>query len=206
MRAAALVERAVPTVEGGIAAVSAGACRVRWGCNFADQGDRTAQPKADRSWTTPNGGRNGGGASSQGRRAGGPARWRVRDHGVGTSHADRPAARHAEWVEWSSAWGGAAITWFEAGADVVLRTDGPLSLDDRTRLERFSRETGLVRLCWARGGAAPELVWGLGDAVVWFAGAAVPVPPGAFLQASAEGEEAIVEAVLAGLPRRGCNA
>ena len=96
--------------------------------------------------------------------------------------------------------GEAEITWLETGADVVLRTDGELVLSDRTRLARFSYEAGLVRLCWARGDAMPELVCGLGDAVVRFAGVAVPVPPGGFLQASAEGEEAIIETVLAGLP------
>ena len=98
--------------------------------------------------------------------------------------------------------GSVLITWLDDGADLVLRTDGTLSLADRVRLASFAREAGLLRLCWAKGGEAAEQVCRLGEPVVRFGGASVVPPPGGFLQASAEGEALIVEAVLAGLPKQ----
>ena len=98
--------------------------------------------------------------------------------------------------------GSVLITWLDDGADLVLRTDGTLSLADRVRLASFAREAGLLRLCWAKGGEAAEQVCRLGEPVVRFGGGSVVPPPGGFLQASAEGEALIVQAVLAGLPKQ----
>lgn len=96
--------------------------------------------------------------------------------------------------------GSVLITRLDDGLDPVLRTDGALGLSDRVRLASFARQTGLLRLCWAQGDEAPEQVCRMRDPVVRFGGVRVLPPPGGFLQASAEGEALIVEAVLAGLP------
>lgn len=96
--------------------------------------------------------------------------------------------------------GSALITWLDNGADLVLRTDGVLNLSDRVRLASFAREAGLLRLCWAQEDGAAEQVCRLAEPAVRFGGVSVVPPPGGFLQASAEGEALIVEAVLVGLP------
>ena len=59
-----------------------------------------------------------------------------------------------------------------------------------------------ARIAWAQGDDLAEIAAQLRPATATFAGVAVSPPPGAFLQASAEGEAAIVAAVLAGLPER----
>jgi 23S rRNA (uracil1939-C5)-methyltransferase len=88
------------------------------------------------------------------------------------------------------------------GIDVLLRTDGAPDRSDRERLIAFARTHRLLRLAWApmRGQAEPVVV--LQSPGVTLSGVAVEPPPGAFLQASPEGERAIVQAVLAGLPDR----
>ena len=90
----------------------------------------------------------------------------------------------------------------DGGADLLLRTNGPLVATDRTKLSAFASDFGVGRISWALGKAAAETAAMLNQPTAHFAGHAVEVPPGAFLQASAEGEAAIVEAVLAGLPSR----
>ncbi len=98
--------------------------------------------------------------------------------------------------------GAAVANLLDAGPDLLLRTDAEPSLADRQRLTAFARAQGLVRISWARGGDEPEPIAVLQAPVVTFSGVTVAPPPGAFLQASAEGEAAIVAAVLAGLPAR----
>ena len=88
------------------------------------------------------------------------------------------------------------------GPDLLLRTDAALTAADRARLADFARAHALPRIAWAQGDAVPEIAAQLGPAQTRFAGVAVSPPPGAFLQASAEGEAAIVAAVLAALPAR----
>ncbi len=90
----------------------------------------------------------------------------------------------------------------DTGPDLLLRTDATLTAGDRARLADFARTHGVARIAWARGEAAPEIAAQLRPATVTFGGIAVSPPPGAFLQASAAGEAAIVAAVLAGLPER----
>ncbi|MCW3476467.1 class I SAM-dependent RNA methyltransferase [Limobrevibacterium gyesilva] len=96
--------------------------------------------------------------------------------------------------------GSAVANLLESGADLLLRTDADLTAADRTRLAEFARTHGLPRISWARRNAAPETACLLRPAVVNFSGTPVSPPPGAFLQASREGEDAIVAATLAGLP------
>jgi 23S rRNA (uracil1939-C5)-methyltransferase len=89
------------------------------------------------------------------------------------------------------------------GADVLLRTDAPLELSDRLALTEFARAHGLPRIAWARGNDEPEPVAILRPPMISFTGISVTPPPGAFLQASASGEAAIIAAVLDALPDRG---
>ncbi len=84
----------------------------------------------------------------------------------------------------------------EGGIDLVLV--GPRSLDRaaRERLVAFN-ESEVARISWQpddRG--APEPIAHRRPVAVRFAGVPVTPPPGAFLQASAEGEAALVSAVL----------
>lgn len=90
----------------------------------------------------------------------------------------------------------------DAGADLLLRTDAELSAEDRSRLIAFARAQRLARVSWAQGNTVPEPVLILRPPVVALSGVAVQPPPGGFLQASAAGEAAIIDAVLAGLPER----
>ncbi len=84
--------------------------------------------------------------------------------------------------------------------DLLLRLDGDLSTADRTRLAAFAAAHGIPRIAWARGDGPPEIACQSHAPTVTLGGVAVTPPPGVFLQASADGEAALVEAVLAGLP------
>jgi len=86
------------------------------------------------------------------------------------------------------------------GVDLLLRTDAALDRADRERLIDFARSHRLVRLSTApmQGEAEPVVV--LQPPRITLSGITVEPPPGAFLQASREGETAILQAVLAGLP------
>ena len=88
------------------------------------------------------------------------------------------------------------------GPDLLIRSDGPLATPDRAKLASFAAAHGIRRIAWALNDGAPETAAMLAAPAVTFAGRRVEPPPGAFLQASAEGEAAIVDAVLAGLPGR----
>ena len=96
--------------------------------------------------------------------------------------------------------GSAVANLLDTGPDLLLRTDGPLSADDRVLLARFAEEHGIPRIAWARGTGTAEVAAQHAPATIALAGAVVAPPPGAFLQASPEGEAAIIAAVLAALP------
>ncbi|HEY3845480.1 MAG TPA: class I SAM-dependent RNA methyltransferase [Acetobacteraceae bacterium] len=89
------------------------------------------------------------------------------------------------------------------GVDLLLRTDTPLDRADRERLIDFARSQRLLRLSTAPMQGEPEPVVILQPPpCITLSGVTVEPPPGAFLQASHEGETAIVQAVLAGLPEK----
>lgn len=97
----------------------------------------------------------------------------------------------------------------EDGIDLLLRSDSPPDTRDRTRLAAFAAAEGVLRVAWQaetpHRRAAPETLASLRPASVRFADVAVAAPPGAFLQATPEGEAAMVGDVrdaLAGLARR----
>ena len=96
--------------------------------------------------------------------------------------------------------GSGVINLLDSGADLLLRTDGPPSLSDRTKLNDFARSHDLPRISWALNAGETETVCTLRPATTQLSGIAVLPPPGAFLQASASAEAAIVAAVIAGLP------
>jgi 23S rRNA (uracil1939-C5)-methyltransferase len=91
----------------------------------------------------------------------------------------------------------------DSGPDVLLRTDGPLNIDDRVALTEFARAHGLPRIAWAQGKDEPEPVAVLRPPTTILSGIAIAPPPGAFLQASASGEAAVIAAVLDALPAKG---
>jgi 23S rRNA (uracil1939-C5)-methyltransferase len=98
--------------------------------------------------------------------------------------------------------GSAVVNLLDSGPDLLLRLDGDLNALDRTRLAAFAAAHGLPRVSWSRRDKPSETACLLRPPVVAFAGTAVTPPPGAFLQASRDGEAAILAAVLAGLPEK----
>jgi 23S rRNA (uracil1939-C5)-methyltransferase len=93
------------------------------------------------------------------------------------------------------------INLLDSGPDLLLRTDAPVTLEDRVALTDFARVYGLPRVSWQHGGA-PETIGLLRPPETVLSKTTVRPPPGSFLQATAEGERAIVRAVLSGLPNR----
>jgi 23S rRNA (uracil1939-C5)-methyltransferase len=97
--------------------------------------------------------------------------------------------------------GSAIVNLLENGADLLLRTDAELTAADRIILTGFADAYGLSRIAWARGNEMPEPVCLLRPPAFSLSGVTVFPPPGVFLQATAEGQAAIIAAVVAGLPQ-----
>jgi 23S rRNA (uracil1939-C5)-methyltransferase len=98
--------------------------------------------------------------------------------------------------------GSAVINLLTSGPDILLRTDAPLSAPDRRLLAALATERRIPRIAWAGKGGPAEVAAQLGPVRHLLSGAAVVPASGAFLQASAEGEAAIIAALLEGLPRK----
>ena len=96
--------------------------------------------------------------------------------------------------------GSALANLLDSGIDLLLRTDGPLTASDRTKLATLAQAMGACRISWALNAGPAEAAAQTAPAITTLAGVAVSPPPGAFLQASRTGEAAIIAAVLAGLP------
>ncbi len=99
--------------------------------------------------------------------------------------------------------GSAIVNLLDSGPDLVLATEAPPDAGDRTRLAALARDAGIPRIAWRpsrRDDAGTEVVCALSPVHHGFGGVRISPPPGAFLQATWEGERAIVAAVLAGLP------
>jgi 23S rRNA (uracil1939-C5)-methyltransferase len=88
------------------------------------------------------------------------------------------------------------------GIDLLLRTGALLDRHDRERLIEFARAHRLLRVSTASMQGEPEPVVVLQPPGITLSGIIVEPTPGAFLQASREGESAIVCAVLAALPEK----
>jgi 23S rRNA (uracil1939-C5)-methyltransferase len=98
--------------------------------------------------------------------------------------------------------GGAVVNLLDSGPDLLLRTDGELTLQDRQRLAAFAEAEGLARIAWQGPKGPAENAVQLRPVRHRIAGVELSPPPGAFLQASLEGEAAIAAAVMAGLPAK----
>jgi len=98
--------------------------------------------------------------------------------------------------------GSVVVNLVDNGADMLIRTDGPLVSTDRIKLAAFAAAHGVPRIAWSLGDGPSEPAALNAAPRVVFSGHRVEPPAGAFLQASAEGEAAIVAAVMAGLPDR----
>jgi len=91
----------------------------------------------------------------------------------------------------------AAINLLDSGPDILLRLDGKLTPQDIQRLADFARTENLPRIATREGVAAQ-----IASVRHAFGRGAVAPPPGAFLQATVDGEAAIITAVLAALPKK----
>lgn len=98
--------------------------------------------------------------------------------------------------------GSAVVNLLDSGPDLLLRTDAALDATGRRLLAAAAGQLGIPRIAWAQGEALPETAAQTGPVRLGLGGVEVVPPPGAFLQASREGEAAIVAAVLAGLPAK----
>jgi 23S rRNA (uracil1939-C5)-methyltransferase len=88
--------------------------------------------------------------------------------------------------------GSVDVTVTENGLDVLIEAEARLDLFDRERLAAFADSLDLARLSWRRPGfGLIEPLAHRRPAVVRFAGIGVDLPPGAFLQPSVEGEQAL---------------
>ena len=97
--------------------------------------------------------------------------------------------------------GSAVMNLLDSGPDLLLRTDAPLTAPDRTRLAALATQCGMPRISWALGDRGePEPACTLRPPTTAFSGHTTALPPGAFLQASREGEAAIQDAMAAALP------
>lgn len=90
--------------------------------------------------------------------------------------------------------GEAVLTETASGVDVLLLGEASVGWAQRERLAAIAAAAGLARLSLGPA-AAPEPVVTRATPTVALGGHAVAIPPGAFLQATAEGEAALVEAV-----------
>jgi 23S rRNA (uracil1939-C5)-methyltransferase len=97
--------------------------------------------------------------------------------------------------------GSVIINWLDHGPDIVLRMDAAFTQPDRAKIIAFSRTHDVLRMSIATGTEAAEPVIILAPPVISLAGIPVEPPPGGFLQPSAEGQAAIIAAVLGGLPK-----
>jgi 23S rRNA (uracil1939-C5)-methyltransferase len=99
--------------------------------------------------------------------------------------------------------GSAVLNLLDTGPDLLLRLDAEPSFADRTLLADFAREHGIPRIaCAPLKGTVSETMAQLGPVSIALGGVAVAPAPGAFLQATPQGEAAIVAAVMAGLPAK----
>ena len=89
---------------------------------------------------------------------------------------------------------GVQMTLADQGVDVTIAGFQRHGLAAEEQLAEFSVENRLARLA-VDSGFGPETRWEPEPATVTLAGVPVPLPHGAFLQATAEGEAALVEGV-----------
>ncbi|MGZ9104174.1 MAG: class I SAM-dependent RNA methyltransferase [Rhodoplanes sp.] len=90
------------------------------------------------------------------------------------------------------------VTLVDGDLDVVLEWPGTLGLETREILAAFAAAEDVARLSWRPSAGTPaETVVQRRPVGAVFADVRVALPPGGFLQATLEGEQALVAAVLA---------
>jgi 23S rRNA (uracil1939-C5)-methyltransferase len=89
---------------------------------------------------------------------------------------------------------GATMTLADQGVDLLLEGIGADGLEAAERMTAFARDNKLARLA-LDDGYGPQTIWEPEPVTVTLSGAPVALPHGAFLQATAEGEAALVAAV-----------
>ncbi|WP_426267277.1 class I SAM-dependent RNA methyltransferase [Sphingomonas sp. LHG3443-2] len=90
------------------------------------------------------------------------------------------------------------LTLADQGADLLLQGVKAEGFEAAQGLVDFAQEQGLARLSLDEG-LGPEVRWEPRPATVTLSGRPVPLPIGAFLQATHDGEAALVEAVREGV-------
>lgn len=85
------------------------------------------------------------------------------------------------------------LTLADQGVDLAIKGLAVEGLAITERMLDFAREQGLARLTLDQG-YGPEALWEPDAVTVTLGGVAVPLPPGAFLQATVDGEAALVSA------------
>jgi 23S rRNA (uracil1939-C5)-methyltransferase len=85
------------------------------------------------------------------------------------------------------------------GVDLLMEGKRPLSLDSREALAELAIGADLARITWRADRSFPDPVAIRRPARIAFAGVAVDLPPGAFLQPTVPGEAALVAAVTQAL-------
>lgn len=83
-----------------------------------------------------------------------------------------------------------AVTWSDGGADIVVAGGKPLDGPLRVELASFTQTPGIARLTWGDEPVATQHA-----PAQQFDGIRVIPPPGAFLQATRHGEQALLDAV-----------
>jgi 23S rRNA (uracil1939-C5)-methyltransferase len=90
--------------------------------------------------------------------------------------------------------GGIRMTWADQGADILLEGVGVDTLEATEALAAFAETHRLARLT-LDDGSGPQTRWEPEPVTNTLSGVAVPLPHNAFLQATQEGEEALVASV-----------
>jgi 23S rRNA (uracil1939-C5)-methyltransferase len=98
--------------------------------------------------------------------------------------------------------GSAVVNLLDSGPDILLRTDKALDATGRRLLAAFAQQMGIPRIAWAQDDKLHETAAQSGPVRLMLGEVEVAPPPGAFLQASRDGEAAIIAAVMAGLPAK----
>jgi 23S rRNA (uracil1939-C5)-methyltransferase len=86
------------------------------------------------------------------------------------------------------------LTLVDQGVDLLIRGIEATGLEAAEAIAAFGAAHRLARIA-IDGGLGPETRWEPDGATVTLGGVPVPFPPGAFLQATADGEAALIEAV-----------
>lgn len=94
---------------------------------------------------------------------------------------------------------GITMTLTDQGVDLMLEDVKAEGLDGAERMTQFAQRNGLARLTLVEAEESPMTVWEPEPVTVSFGGLPVLLPPGAFLQATQDGEAALIAEVIDGV-------